>query len=103
MANKTKGFGMTAELQRKQDAKYDPELAKKAIAFIEKNTERKVVGTLHESLKDGVILCHLANAFKPGAIKKISESKMAFKMMENISNFLKVCGDLGLKNLDLFQ
>jgi transgelin len=41
-----------------------------------------------EVLKDGVILCKLTNAIQPGTIKKVNESKMAFKCMENISAFL---------------
>lgn len=41
-----------------------------------------------EVLKDGVILCKLANCLQPGSIKRINESKMAFKCMENISGRL---------------
>jgi len=58
---------------------------------------------MHEKLKDGIVLCKLMKALKPNSIKKINESKMAFKQMENINNFLEGCYDLGVSKTDLFQ
>jgi len=56
-----------------------------------------------EALHDGVIICKAMNAVKPGAIKKINESKMPFKQMENIANFLKACRtELNMAEFDLF-
>ena len=55
------------------------------------------------SLKDGTILCKAANAIVPGAIKKINDSKMPFKQMENISNFLKAAREsFHMHESDLF-
>ena len=46
----------------------------------------------------------LANCMKPGSIKKINESKMAFKQMENINNFIEACEkQFGMVKIDLFQ
>lgn len=39
------------------DAKYDPELEKVLVEFIEKNSGNKFKGTFQEWLKDGVVLC----------------------------------------------
>ena len=61
------------------------------------------VEATHEKLKDGVILCKLINALENGSVKKVNESKMAFKQMENISNFLAACCNYGLTKTDLFQ
>lgn len=43
------------------------------------------------------------NEIRPGAIRKIGVSKMPFKQMENISNFLKACRGLGVAEHDLFE
>jgi len=59
----------------------------------------------HNSLKDGVLLCALLNAIKPGTIpeKKINKSKMPFKCMENITAFIKASRELGVPEPDLFE
>ena len=43
------------------------------------------------------------NVLKPGSIAKINEQAMAFKQMENTSNFLKACESYGMNVVDLFQ
>ena len=58
---------------------------------------------VQDKLKDGIFLCQLINAIEPKTILKINESKMAFKQMENISNFLLACQKFGCNKLDLFQ
>jgi hypothetical protein len=59
-------------------------------------------------LKDGVVLCGLANALAPGAVPKVNAgSAMMFKQMENIANFLrwaKTSGGPGtFENNDLYE
>lgn len=111
MANRPKGYGMTAELARKKDAKYDVELEQQATGWIQ-----DVVGgdaaalqgvsgqsDVHEALKDGVILCKLMMAIDPSMKIKVNASKMAFKQMENIGHFLNGCEQYGLNKVDLFQ
>lgn len=57
----------------------------------------------YEVLKDGVILCKLANAMEAGKIKKVNTSTMAFKCMENISTFLEVAKGFGVPVQETFQ
>lgn len=56
-----------------------------------------------EVLKDGVLLCKLVNVLQAGRIKKVNESKMAFKCMENISAFLDAVKGFGVPVQETFQ
>lgn len=60
-------------------------------AWIETITTESCKGPFGEALRDGVLLCGLINVFSPGTIKRVNTSRMPFKQMENISNFLKAC------------
>ncbi|KAL7035487.1 hypothetical protein ACKWTF_008404 [Chironomus riparius] len=57
----------------------------------------------YEVLKDGVMLLKLINSLEPGKVKKVNESKMAFKCMENISAFLEVAKAFGVPVQETFQ
>lgn len=58
----------------------------------------------HDTLKDGIVLCRLANVLQPGIIPRIEvKSKMAFKCMENINQFTKAALELGVPQTELFQ
>ncbi|KAJ2162751.1 Protein kinase of the Mitotic Exit Network [Coemansia sp. RSA 552] len=58
---------------------------------------------LRDGLRDGVVLCQLINALRPGAVKRINTKSLPFAQMENISNFLAAAQSLGLDSSDLFQ
>ena len=58
---------------------------------------------VHSKLKDGTILCKLLNALEPGSVRSVNASKMAFKQMENIGNFLSAAETFGVSKNDLFQ
>jgi len=107
---------MTAELNKRKAAKFDPDLASEAFAWMidvlslqdgldlddlkqEVSSEKDV----QTPLKNGVLLCQLVNAIKPGSVKKINTGNMAFKQMENIGNFLAACENFGCQKVDLFQ
>jgi len=117
MANRPRGFGMTAELAKRKAAKFDSDLASEAFAWMidvltphvsdkdleELNKEVSSEKDVHSPLKNGVLLCQLVNAIKPGSVKKINTGNMAFKQMENIGNFLAACENIGCQKVDLFQ
>ena len=104
MANRPKGYGMTAELKEKQDNKYDTGTERKAQEWLEGVVREPFPkGTFHEALKDGIYLCKAINVLRPGSVNKINTSKMAFKQMENICSFLTAAEEYGLSKMDSFQ
>lgn len=57
----------------------------------------------YEVLKDGTLLCKLVNAIQSGIVKKVNNSQMAFKCMENINAFLDAARQLGVPAQETFQ
>ncbi|CAM9610321.1 unnamed protein product [Pylaiella littoralis] len=97
------GYGLDAELCRQREAKYDYDAEDSARAWIEAVTNEPVKGLFGDALRNGVLLCKLVNTIKPGAVRRVNESRMPFKQMENISNFLKSCRALGVAEHSLFE
>jgi transgelin len=90
------------------NSKYSDELAAESLEWIKEVTGEPIntsgdMDNFFEVLKDGVILCKLTNALQPGTIKKVNESKMAFKCMENISAFLEAAKSFGVPVQETFQ
>jgi len=54
------------------------------------------------NLKSGVRLCKLINAVRPGSVKKVATSSLAFKQIDNINMFLKGCQAMGMPSSDTF-
>lgn len=99
---------MTAELNAKKDAKWDETQAEEAKVWMEAVTGETLKGdassgNLVEVLKDGAFLCKVINVLQPGSVRKVNASKMAFKQMENIGNFLAGCEAYGVPRTDMFQ
>lgn len=90
------------------NSKYSDDLAAESLEWIKEVTGEPIntsgdMDNFFEVLKDGVILCKLTNALQPGTIKKVNESKMAFKCMENISAFLEAAKAFGVPVQETFQ
>ncbi|XP_066249807.1 myophilin isoform X1 [Euwallacea similis] len=100
--------GLAAETQRKVNAKYNEELASECLDWVKSVTGEDIdtagdMDNFYEVLKDGTLLCKLANAIQPGVIKKINATKMAFKCMENINAFLDAAKGFGVPAQETFQ
>lgn len=60
-------------------------------------------GTFEEVLHDGVALCKLINALKPGSVSKVAVGAEKFHLMENINKFLKAAQEYGVPHDKLFR
>jgi len=106
--NRAAKSGFAAEAQRKINSKYSDELAAECLEWIKEVTGEPIntsgdMDNFFEVLKNGVLLCKLINSLKAGTIKKVNESTMAFKCMENISAFLEHAKAFGVPNQETFQ
>ncbi|RWS27246.1 calponin-like protein [Leptotrombidium deliense] len=102
--------GFAAEAQEKVNMKYDAQAASEILQWIQELTGENINTSgdrdnFHETLKNGQLLCRLINAIKPDSIatNKIHTGSMAFKCMENISNFLAQAKALGVPDIETFQ
>lgn len=97
-------YGLDADLKKKMDAKLDNNKLAQAQAWLETLSGVKAGNqSLHEYLKNGIVLCKALNAIKAGSVKSISTSNMPFPQMENIAAYLAVCKAWGMKSSDLFM
>lgn len=111
MANKGPSYGLSREVQSKIDKKYDPDLEERLNEWIVAQCGSEVGHPepgktgFQNWLKDGCVLSALINSLyganKP--IKKLQPSGMAFKQMEQISQFLSAAEKYGLTKTDMFQ
>ncbi|XP_045138343.1 myophilin-like [Portunus trituberculatus] len=106
--NRATKSGIAAEAQSKVEAKYSEQLAAECLEWIAAITGKDVdpngaMDNFYEQLKNGVLLCEVINALKPGQIKKIQTSSMAFKCMENINNFVDGAKACGVPSQETFQ
>ncbi|XP_046578736.1 myophilin-like [Haliotis rubra] len=111
MARRPRGYGLSAEISKKINDKYDLGIEREAREWMEALLGRSLsenggdlgADGMHAVLKDGVLLCQVMNCIQPGSVKKINETKMAFKQMENISHFLASAERYGCSKTDMFQ
>lgn len=86
-------------------AGYGGHLQAEAQQWVEGVTGEAFDGEFADSLRDGVKLCKLLNTLKPGSVKRVNvkEGQNKFKQMENISNFIRGCREIGVKEYSLFE
>jgi len=96
-------YGLDADLKSKQNAKYDTGLETQVVNWIQSVTgESKGGQSVHEWLKNGQVLCKLANTVRPGIVRKINTMNAPFKQMENITYFMDAARALGVPEGSLF-
>ncbi|XP_026755513.2 myophilin-like [Galleria mellonella] len=100
--------GINAEAQARINSKYNDAIAHETLEWIKLLTGSPAntagdAGNFYEVLKDGTLLCQLVNAIQEGSVKKVNQSTMAFKCMENINSFLEAAKKLGVPPQETFQ
>ena len=95
--------GLDATLKKKLDSKYDKAMEAEVREWMGELLGAPLEGDFMEVLKDGTVLCKLANAIKPGIVKKINKMKMPFMQMENIGSFLAAVYVLGVDASESFM
>jgi hypothetical protein len=96
-------YGLDKDLAQLALDKYDHEAEEEAKEWIEAIVGRSIGPEFGPGLKDGVILCELANALNATPTIKISTSSMPFKQMENVTAFIRFCRTTGVTEFDLFE
>lgn len=114
MASRPRGYGLTAEIKGKIDAKYEIDKEQEARLWMEavlgesldssvSSDEPLGADRFAAALKDGIQLCKLAEKIIGPGSAKHNTMKVPFKQMENINNFLTACEKYGVAKTDLFQ
>ncbi|KAB0346853.1 hypothetical protein FD754_011710, partial [Muntiacus muntjak] len=101
MATRGPAYGLSREVQQKTEKQYDADLEQILIQWITTQC-RKHVGWPQYGLEN------FQNWLKDdmegqAPVKKIQASTMAFKQMEQISQFLQVAERYGINTTDIFQ
>ncbi|XP_063360769.1 myophilin-like [Cydia amplana] len=106
--NRAGKAGINADAQARINSKYNDDVARETLEWVRVLTGQPAntsgdVENLYNVLKDGTLLCKLVNAIQEGSVKKINQSTMAFKCMENINAFLEAAKKLGVPPQETFQ
>ncbi|XP_063532814.1 myophilin-like [Cydia strobilella] len=106
--NRAGKAGINADAQARINSKYNDDVARETLEWVRVLTGQPAntsgdVENLYKVLKDGTLLCKLVNAIQEGSVKKINQSTMAFKCMENINAFLEAAKKLGVPPQETFQ
>ena len=93
MANQGPSYGLSREVKKKMEAKYDVVLEEDLRLWIAGTVETDPMNDIpfQAWLKDGTILCELVEKLKPGTLKKNMPHRTMinpFRCMENINAFL---------------
>ncbi|KAH7707249.1 calponin protein 2 [Aphelenchoides avenae] len=116
MANHGPSYGLSRELERKNQARFNLDEAIEVLLWIEEATgihferdprQYETATEVADVLKDGVSLCYLMNRLlnSPNgtAVRYHKQPRMPFHKMENISTFLDSIKAYGVAEISCFQ
>ncbi|CAI4232520.1 unnamed protein product [Auanema sp. JU1783] len=114
MANHGPSYGLSRELEKKNNARFNLEEAIEVLLWVEQVSQLpyqadptvcQSAQEVSDLLKDGVHLCKVINRLmgEGTRVPYNARPKMPFHMMENISNFLEGCKSYGVAEISCFQ
>uniref|UniRef100_A0A0K0DK55 Calponin-homology (CH) domain-containing protein n=1 Tax=Angiostrongylus cantonensis TaxID=6313 RepID=A0A0K0DK55_ANGCA len=114
MANHGPSYGLSRELEKKNQARFSLDEAIEVLLWVENVTQLPYscdpttcqnAADVADLLKDGVHLCKLINRLLNNGSRAPfnPKPKMPFQKMENISNFLEACKAYGVAEISCFQ
>ncbi|XP_056892854.1 LIM and calponin homology domains-containing protein 1-like isoform X5 [Takifugu flavidus] len=93
-----------AESERAEPPRHPEPACQEAQKWIEAVTGKSFGDKdFRSGLENGILLCELLSAIKPGLVKKINRLPTPIAGLDNLSVFLRGCEELGLKGAQLFD
>lgn len=99
-------YGIDIELKSKIESKVDSSTESQVLDMFQRysNQNKDPSISLHQWLKNGVVLCRFAQSIRPDLLGNFKEdAQKPFQMMENIEAFHRWCSGMGLLHDALFQ